>query len=251
VASKTVTEARIAIMDHLKQFLDSPELSVDVVAYNSKVYYLITQGAGLGDNVRRLPSTGKETVLDAISQVNGLSQVSDKNKIWIVRPSPAAPEKATILPVDWDGISSRGVTTTNYQIFPGDRLYIGQDCLVTRTNLIGKKTAPVERIMGILGLTRNTLAGLNGMTAADSAVLKELVRKGVFTEDEEMKGILLETIRLTELEREKAHVQEAQKKLQVGFALPRRGANAYNRSQCPVRKKPRASCSSASAPSAT
>src|SRR6185369_16793167 len=54
IAGKTVTEARIAIQNHLKQWLDSPELSVDVVAYNSKVYYIVTQGAGLGDNVRRL-----------------------------------------------------------------------------------------------------------------------------------------------------------------------------------------------------
>ena len=74
MSGKTVAEARIAIQNHLKQFLDSPEVSVNVVAYNSKVYYIITQGAGLGDNVRRLPITGNETVLDAISQINGLSK---------------------------------------------------------------------------------------------------------------------------------------------------------------------------------
>ncbi len=38
VAGMTVTEARIAIQNHLKQFLDSPELAVDVVAYISMVY---------------------------------------------------------------------------------------------------------------------------------------------------------------------------------------------------------------------
>ena len=69
VAGLTVTEAKLAIQKHLAQYLDSPELSVDVVAYNSKVYYIITQGAGMGDNVRRFPITGNETVLDAISQV--------------------------------------------------------------------------------------------------------------------------------------------------------------------------------------
>mgnify|MGYP000105678810 CR=1 FL=1 len=30
----------------------------DVVGYNSKVFYVITDGAGMGDNVRRLPITG-------------------------------------------------------------------------------------------------------------------------------------------------------------------------------------------------
>ena len=67
VAGKTVTEARVAIQKHLTQFLDSPELSVEVVSYNSKVYYVITQGAGMGDSVRRFPITGNETVLDAIA----------------------------------------------------------------------------------------------------------------------------------------------------------------------------------------
>ena len=45
IAGKTVTEARVALENHLKQFLDSPQVAVEVLAYNSKVYYVITQGA--------------------------------------------------------------------------------------------------------------------------------------------------------------------------------------------------------------
>ena len=71
-----MTEIRADLQKHLAQYFDSPEASVDVIAYNSKVYYVITEGAGLGDNVRRVPVTGNETVLDALSAVNGLSQVS-------------------------------------------------------------------------------------------------------------------------------------------------------------------------------
>ena len=77
--------------------------------------------------------------------------------------------------------------------------------------MIGKKTAPIERLMGIIGLTTSTLSGLNGATAAADEVLKELVRKGRFTDDEEMKGILQEAIRLHALEREKARSKEAKK----------------------------------------
>ena len=69
IAGMTVTEAKIAIQNHLKQFLDSPELSVDVVGYRSKVYYIIVQGAGLGDTVRSVPITGNETVLDAMARL--------------------------------------------------------------------------------------------------------------------------------------------------------------------------------------
>ena len=162
IAGKTVTEARIAIQNHLKQFLDSPELAVDVVAYNSKVYYVITQGAGLGDSVRRLPITGNETVLDAISQVNGLSQVSSK-KIWIARPAPHNFGCQQILPIEWDAITQGAQTATNYQLLPGDRLFVAEDELITFSNVLTKVTAPIERISGIASLGSSTIRGYQTM----------------------------------------------------------------------------------------
>ena len=86
VAGKTITEIRLALQKHLSQYFDSPEASVDVIAFNSKVFYVITEGAGMGDDVRRIPITGNETVLDAISSVNGLSQVSSAH-VWVARPA--------------------------------------------------------------------------------------------------------------------------------------------------------------------
>ena len=158
VAGLTVTEARIATQNHLKQFLDSPELSIDVVAYNSRVYYVITQGAGLGDSIRRLPITGNETVLDALSQIGGLSQVSS-TKIWIARPAPHNFGCQQILPVEWDAITQGAQTATNYQILPGDRVYVAEDELITFTNVVSKVTAPVERMLGIASLGTSTIHG--------------------------------------------------------------------------------------------
>ncbi len=88
IAGMTISEARTAIEEHLKEFLDEPEVSVDVFAYNSKFYYVVTEGAGLGDQIQRVPITGNETVLDAITQVGGLSRISSKT-IWVARPAPA------------------------------------------------------------------------------------------------------------------------------------------------------------------
>ncbi len=159
VSGLTVTEARLAIQRHLSQFVDSPELSVDVTAYNSKVYYVITQGAGLGDSLRRLPITGNETVLDAISQVNGLSQMSS-TKMWIARPSPGNYACQQIMPVDWMAVTQSGSTATNYQILPGDRVYIAQDEMVTLNNMVSKVISPFERVMGFLGLSGSTVRNL-------------------------------------------------------------------------------------------
>ncbi|MBM4059390.1 MAG: hypothetical protein FJ275_14320, partial [Planctomycetes bacterium] len=73
VTGLTLDEAKKTVEQHLEQYLDAPLVSVDVFSYNSKVYYVITEGAGFGDNIARFPVTGNETVLDAISQINGLS----------------------------------------------------------------------------------------------------------------------------------------------------------------------------------
>ena len=159
VAGLTVTEAKLAIQRHLSHYLDSPELSVDVVAYNSKVYYIITQGAGIGDNVRRFPITGNETVLDAISQVNGLSQLSSTH-IWIARPAPGGFGCEQVMPIDWSAITQGASTATNYQLLPGDRLFIAQDEMVTLNNMVNKVVAPFERLMGFMGLDASTVRNL-------------------------------------------------------------------------------------------
>ena len=158
VAGKTVTEIRADLQKHLSQYFDSPEASVDVIAYNSKVYYVITEGAGLGDNVRRVPVTGNETVLDALSAVNGLSQVSSA-QIWIARPAPGGFGCEQILPVDYEGIVQGGVAATNYQVLPGDRVFIAEDNVTAFNNFLTKVTMPIERLFGTTSLGASSIRG--------------------------------------------------------------------------------------------
>lgn len=151
LAGKTVAEARVAIQEHLAQYFDNPEVSIEVVGYNSKVYYIITEGAALGDNVVRVPVTGNETVLDAVAMIGGLSQLSSK-RIWIARPAPGGFGLEQVLPVDWDAITRGASAATNYQVLPGDRIFIAEDRLVAFTNFTAKLIAPVERILGVATL---------------------------------------------------------------------------------------------------
>jgi polysaccharide export outer membrane protein len=98
---------------------------VDVIASNSKFYYIITDHGICGQKVQRFPCSGNETVLDAISQIGGLPATCCPNQIWVARATPAA-ESAhpKILPVDWRAITQYGNAATNYQIFPGDRIIV-------------------------------------------------------------------------------------------------------------------------------
>ena len=160
VVGHSKAAAKAAIEAHLSTYLENPEVSVDVFAYNSKVYYIVTQGAGLGDAVYRLPITGNETVLDAISQINGLDPVSSK-QIWIARPAPGS-QTVQILPVDWEGITALASTGTNYQVMPGDRVFVAEDKLVALDMSIAKLTAPLERTMGFVLLGTGTATRLSG-----------------------------------------------------------------------------------------
>ncbi len=123
VAGLTIAETRAAIEKHLAEDFDDPQVSVDVLAYNSKVYYIITKGLGAGDDVVRAPVTGNETVLDAVANLGGVSQAA-ATKMWIARPAPQGRGSEQILPVAWNDIARGASTETNYQLLPGDRLFI-------------------------------------------------------------------------------------------------------------------------------
>jgi polysaccharide export outer membrane protein len=135
-------------------------VSLHVQAYNSKVYYIILQGANLGDAVYRFPLTGNDTVLDAVSQINGLQEISSK-KIWVARATDEC-SKAEVLPVDWCAITEFGVSPTNYQLFPGDRVFVSEDRFVAFDNKLAKVLAPMERMMGFSLLTAGTATRLSG-----------------------------------------------------------------------------------------
>ncbi len=161
VVGKTIAEAKQAIEKHLEKFLEDPQVSVNVFAYNSKVYYVIVQGAGQGDGLYRFPNTGNETVLDALSQINGLDQRSSI-KIWIARPGRNSMGGDQILPVDWLGITQRGDIQTNFQVFPGDRVYVAEDRWVAFDTSLGKLFAPFERIFGFALLGTGAVSRLSG-----------------------------------------------------------------------------------------
>jgi polysaccharide export outer membrane protein len=146
------------------------ELQVDVLAYNSKVYYIVTDGGGYGEQVYRISATGNETVLDALSQINGLPAVASKKRIWVARATPDH-SQPLILPVDWCGIVRNGSAATNYQIFPGDRVYVNSDARIRTDSALGKLLAPVERVLGTVLLGSSTVNSIrNGGTSNGSGV---------------------------------------------------------------------------------
>jgi hypothetical protein len=71
---------------------------------------------------------GRETVLDGIVAAGGLTDRASRCNIILSRPSP--PDGCrVVLPVCYQQIVQLGDTTTNYQLAPGDRIYVASKTL--------------------------------------------------------------------------------------------------------------------------
>ncbi len=166
VAGLTLEQAAEAIRQHLLEHKTLKEATIkpdnliviiDVLAYNSKRYYVVLDGGGYGEQVYPFPITGSECVLDALANVNGLQTVASKRNIWLARRCPIPNQPYQIFPVDWIGIVQHGQTMTNYQIMPGDRIYVKAQSIVTFDTALARFISPVERLFGITLLGVNTV----------------------------------------------------------------------------------------------
>lgn len=120
VAGKSVPaiEAEVRELVKAKEKKDVP-LTVRLIGRQSKVYYVLGEVNAPGS----YPLAGRETVLDGILAAGGLTRSAQEKKIVLVRPSPADGCRE-VLPVCYPQIVQLGDTTTNYQLRPGDRIFV-------------------------------------------------------------------------------------------------------------------------------
>jgi hypothetical protein len=103
------------------------------------VYYVLGEVNAPG----AYPIVGRETVLDGLLAAGGLSDSASERRIILSRPT--APQSCrVVLPVCYDHIVQLGDTTTNYQLQPGDRIYVGTRtfCEAIRFWQSGSPTCP-------------------------------------------------------------------------------------------------------------
>lgn len=177
VAGLTLAQAAEAVRDHIARQEDPTKpgaggfrketirVVLDVLQYNSKRYYVVTDGGGNGETVTAFPITGSETVFDAIANIGGLPPVASKRHIWVARRTPHAGQPEQILPVDWVAITQHGLTTTNHQIMPGDRIYVKAQRLVRIDTTLARILTPIERLLGVPLLAATTVNQIAGRGA--------------------------------------------------------------------------------------
>jgi polysaccharide biosynthesis/export protein len=122
---------------------DSDRVFVDVVSFNSKVYYVQGDVGVPG----RLPITGNETVLDAINYAGGLIPTASSVNIRLVRPAPPGACCEQTLPVNLAAIINAGDPTTNYQLMPGDRVVVYRDPIVRTSVFLDRLASPFNSVL--------------------------------------------------------------------------------------------------------
>jgi polysaccharide biosynthesis/export protein len=114
-------------------------INVRLSIAESAVYYVLGEVNSPG----AYPIIGRETVLDGLMAAGGLSDSASEGKIILSRPT--APQSCrVVLPICYDHIVQLGDTTTNYQIQPGDRIFVGTRtfCEAIRFWQTGTATCP-------------------------------------------------------------------------------------------------------------
>jgi polysaccharide biosynthesis/export protein len=94
-------------------------VTVRLVGRASKVYYVIGEVNAPGV----FPITGRETVLDGVFAAGNLTRKASTKNIILSRPTNPCGCRI-VLPVCWDDITQLADPSTNYQLMPGDRIYV-------------------------------------------------------------------------------------------------------------------------------
>src|SRR5690606_2695706 len=123
VAGMTVEQIEVAVTAAVQALPPNEQIKPINVRLNvveSAVYYVLGEVNAPG----AYPLIGRETVLDGICIAGGLSDRASECKVILSRPTPPSSCRI-VLPVCYDRIVQLGDTTTNYQLRPGDRIYVG------------------------------------------------------------------------------------------------------------------------------
>ena len=112
-------DQRYALERAITDALLKNKISTRLVNWDSKRIYVLGEVNSPGSFV----FLGSETVLDAILEAGGLNTNANQHQIIITRPSDCNSCR-TVMNVCYDQVVQLGDTSTNYQLQPGDRVFV-------------------------------------------------------------------------------------------------------------------------------
>jgi len=130
------------VKEALSQFAPPPSVSVD-----RAVYFLILDRVEGHNTVDRIPLKEGVRVLDAIRAHPVASKLRSK-LVYIYRYSPE-PFLPQILPVDWKELEKDRYSSTNYELFPNDDVFLVHEGRATLSDYADWLRGKIWRLGGI------------------------------------------------------------------------------------------------------
>ncbi len=120
VTGKTLPEVESLVRDLIKSKEKAAgAITVRLLARPGEVFYVLGEVNAPG----AFPITGNDTALSAITQAGGPTRRASEQNIVLSRPT--VPDGCRMVyPVCYTNIVQLGDTTTNYQLQPGDRIFV-------------------------------------------------------------------------------------------------------------------------------
>lgn len=123
ITGMTLGEAQRALAGKAASIDQDATVELSIANYNSKKYYLLTTRNGCS-YINLMPFTGNDHVLDALAGLETEMNLLESN-IWVSRPVQGAKsKKGEVLQVDYKAITKHADPLSNYQLLPGDRLFV-------------------------------------------------------------------------------------------------------------------------------
>jgi polysaccharide export outer membrane protein len=112
-AGHTVEEFHEVLREKMKQYVINPQLSVDVLKYASKKFYVL----GMVNTPGAFPVDGKTTLLEGIGLAGGIMPDGSLEGAYVVREN-------ALLPIDFADLLLRGDTRRNIYMKDRDLVYV-------------------------------------------------------------------------------------------------------------------------------
>jgi len=160
VAGKTPAEVADTLKQKAAQLYtlpgDSP-IDVRIVAYASKVYYVLGQVDGPGPRLY----SGRDTVLSALAQAVP-NPMAWEERIQVIRPSADESIRPRIFEVNFDRMIAHGDTSKDVLLQEGDIIYVPPTVLAAVAMKIEEAIRPIARAFSGYYITQGPRGGYGG-----------------------------------------------------------------------------------------
>lgn len=154
-AGKTPTQLASEIEEKVMEFYDDVKVQVEVVGFNSKVYYMAGESGSPGPK----RYTGKDTVLDAVLG-SGIPRTAWPEKAVVLRPNEEG-ELVKRMSVNLREMYEKGHLRYNALLEEGDIVYIPINPLAAVGVMVQNLLSPVDPVIRVASTPARAETALN------------------------------------------------------------------------------------------